>query len=1325
MKTLNTIFLLTILLLPSITTAASDFLFHSLDTQQGLSNNSVNAMMVDSRGYLWIGTAMGLNRYDGYEVKNINYFSQGNTLPAADVRRLSEDAAGNIWIEYNGTTARYNTATQTCHSDNADYFKSLGLTSITDRYSIITDERRNLWILCSGRIFYYDYSLRKLLRWNSGLKQTARDWQLTPCAEGLYLCDEHEVWKFVSKTGKTQRISLPDAMDGSGNRLRTYVDTDNSLWVYSMISEAIYHHKGAQLSLPLTGGSNAIRDIYDDDHGNLWIATDHNGVFIVNRQDNTTQHLLHKHNSLTSISSDNITCIAADRQGTVWLGHFKTGVSYTNTHFSRFQSRGQQFGDVSIMLHDRNGNLWLGTDGNGVFIEHADGTYSKASLPNVTISSLLEDHSGTMWVGTYNNGLCRMQGNSVSKTYTMENHHLPSNAIWQMAEDNHHNIWIASGFSPLMRFNIDSEKAALVQHKNATVLGHSVVFDGKHTVYVGTYYGVWAYDTNKGKGDFILGNRRGTQSFLLPAIVSLCYDKQRDALWMAHTTGISVLDIKKDSLSYIDKSNGLSDCYVKTIVQDKMGNMWLSTGHGISCVRITKGGECVVHNFTTNEELQNSFFNTFAATCSPRGEILMGGNEGYTMISPNNIFRDSAKPKLMLTEVMVGDSCIIPIDNEVHLSYDDHLIEFRFFTGSLISANRTLYAYRIKDMGNEWIYTDKNKISFFSLNHGTHIIEIKAANENGEWGDVTTITVYVKPPFYLSWWMITLYVIAIIAFFVITYRMMRHRQQKRIQEQRLRMEQGHKVELSEMKLRFFTNISHDLRTPLTLIVSPLQSLIEELKSVSPQLSAETLASRINNRLTVMHKNAQLLMAQVNMLLDFRRLDVGGETLHLQSIDVAQHIGNICLSFQDYAQERTITLSYTPSEQHVFAYVDAEKLSKVMYNLLSNAFKFTPDGGKISVSLGIQESNLLIRVADTGCGIPDDSKQQVFQRFYQVRNDDPKAGSGIGLHIVNEYIKMHGGTIEVSDNNPQGTVFSITIPMEAAAQEAPTTVSCASTQGTTTSATVSCASTQDNHTTILVVDDNHDLCSFIADSLRTAYPDYDILTAPDGQEALHILQKQDVSLVITDIMMPKVDGMELCRRIKTTITWSHIPVIMLTAKATDVNVIDGLKLGADDYITKPFNIEHLKLRIEKFLEWTRNTHETFQRKIEIEPSEITITSLDEEFIKKAISIVEDHMSDSDFSVELFGKELNMSRANLYKKMMSITGKGPHDFMRSIRLKRAHQLLEKSQRQISEIAYEVGFSSPKRFSENFKAEFGMTPSEFVRSTTHPNPPQGREH
>ena len=598
---------------------------------------------------------------------------------------------------------------------------------------------------------------------------------------------------------------------------------------------------------------------------------------------------------------------------------------------------------------------------------------------------------------------------------------------------------------------------------------------------------------------------------------------------------------------------------------------------------------------------------------------------------------------------------------------------------------RIRYAYRLVGQMNDWVMTDQNYVSFHTLPPGNYTLQLCVCREDGSMSKPCELRISVAPPFYRTTLMYIVYALIVITLLYLQWRNMRKRQQERTEKQRQQMERQKIEQITEMKLQFFTNISHDLRTPLTLIISPLEHIMKKLEDGR---TPENMMAQLKN----VYKNAQLLLKEVSALLDFRRLDAGGETLNLQSGDIVDHLNSILVSFGDYAEERGIRLSF---EHDVDSYVmdyDREKMNKVVYNIFSNALKFTPSGGSVALAFRIDGDNAIISVADTGKGIPDSDKPNIFKRFYQsASNDSSQTGSGIGLHIASDYVQLHKGTISVSDNQPVGSIFTITLPAKSGKR---TMDSYEPTENS-------------QQKTLLIVDDNKDMLQFVSSCMKE---DYQVYTATDGAAALELLQREQIDLIISDVMMPGIDGFELCRRVKSDINLSHIPVILLTARTTDVSRIEGLQLGADDYLTKPFNVEVLRLRVQKFIDWEQDNHRQFRQKMDIEPSEITITPLDEQFIQKAIALVEKNISDSEFSVETMAAEVGMARTTLYKKLMAITGLGPAEFIRTIRVKRGKALLETSQMQITEIAYAVGFTTVKSFTMNFKAEYGMTPTEF---------------
>ena len=1295
--------------------------FHQLSIHDGLTNNTVNAMLVDSKGYLWVATAVGLNRYDGYDVVRFNNFNGDRTKPILNIEKIQEDALGNIWIENTDMLARYNRYTNRFDIEITDYLNSLGFKLKKGKaVRVKTVSDGGLWVITENKISYLNVKKNKGIKtWNVNI---------SPCPYfeeyhgELFLTDASNLWHFSSETGKVENMSLPKAFKHDKGHLRIYTDNDGLIWVFSMVSEHICYFPSSDVQqqtmfhLPENthsdmahSKSNAIRAIFDDTRGKIWIATDHNGIFVFDRFETEFRNLRHSEKDESSISSDNVACLTTDQHGTIWVGHYNTGISYYNENYNMFSHRPIANSDISTMMFDSKGNLWLGTDGNGLYIEHPDGTVVPTQLPKITISSLLEDKNGNVWAGTYNNGLYKMNGQKVEEEYTVENGTLTSNSVWQMATDRKGNIWYSSVFQPLSLFNPSTKTGRLFFSENGdSINATSVISDSEGNIFSGTYYGLWKYSSVEGTGKMMHGNERGTQQFLQQYIGPMFMDNERKQLWMGHKTGITVWEVETDSLYFLDRSSGLLDTDIRGIEKDHNGIFWISSATGISSVFITKGEDksvsFKVRKFTKREGVETEYFNTFAFTRNLREEVFFGGKNGYTHILPARISSSDATKKPSFGDISIGDSIVTLPEGEewgkqsLHLSYSDHLIEVKFFPGNLLSANRVLYAYRLIGLNDEWVYTTENSVKLFSLAHGTYTLEVKVAGETGEWSEVNSLTIYVAPPFYLSWWMICIYVILLAAIILLISRKVHNKHEKRIIEQRTNIEQEQMVQMSEMKLRFFTNISHDLRTPLTLITSPLQTLLSE----------ESLPEDVKKRLSLINKNVQILLSQVNKLLDFRRLDVGGESFNPQSAELVQIIRDSTMLFTDYARDKHITLEYLPHRERIYANIDAEKIKKVVYNLLSNAMKFTPPEGKVTVTVNDEEGKILITVADTGTGISNHEKQKIFQRFYQVHNDKNASGSGIGLHIVSEYVRMHNGTVSVSDNSPSGAVFTVSIPVGNISEKAPQQkvekvfdYSESADEG---------SKEAENAFNILVVDDNRDLCSFISDSLEG---EYGVYCAEDGEQALVQLSRHNISLVISDVMMPNMNGLELCKRIKTTLKWSHIPVILLTARSAEASLIEGLQHGADDYITKPFNIDHLKLRIQKFAEWAATNHKTFNQKIDVEPSEITITPLDEEFVARALKLVENHIAEADYSVEQLGRDMGMSRTNLYKKLIFITGKGPHDFIRTIRLKRAYRLLQKSQMQVSEIAYAVGYNSPKRFTENFKAEYGMTPTEFVKS------------
>lgn len=1314
--------------------AQSKYIFHHLGTNDGLSNNNVKAVLKDSYGFLWIGTESGLNRYDGYGFKIYTMHAGSSTaLRTNNIFGLQEDGLGNIWVDigYNNYMV-YKRDKDSFLSDTNRLLLNLGVKSEPNG-KVFIDKKGNIWVFNKDKVFFYNIKKKR----TSVFKLTVP----VPVTQEISIADSNEFlytiqnesgicWKLDKKSGVLSLIELPDFIKQNAiNTYNTiYVDSNNGIWLYSGKTDKVFYKKNPienwktlGLTSVLKTKTNKIFCIVENLPGQIWIGTDHKGLFIYDKNNDSFENIVSNPWVETNLASNSVQCLYKDNNETIWIGYNKKGLSFYHESFRNFINfRHPQCFDISSIMEDGQGNIWLGTDGNGLFMkEKASGAIRKLPVPNISIISMVEDRKKRVWIGTYQNGLfCYDNGKIVQ--FTTKNSKLTSNNIWSLKKDRFGNIWIGPLGGKIQVLEAESNDFNSVKTPfDDTIITQDMFYDGGDKIYLGTVSGLMLIDVISNKKTLYQGNKKGNQYFSGNQISNVYKDK-RGIIWIGNNNGLTILDTKKDTLYFFDKDKGLSDNSIKDITEDNFNNIWVTTSNGLSILTVTSGSNgnytFSSKNFSIKDGLMDNFFNGHAICKLQNGNIIFGNAEGFTFLNPNKMLeKDQPMAKVIFTELTVGNNTIqadsyydgrklldlsMPLTSKLNLSYDDKFISLQFTTGDLLNADKVKYLYKIEGFNSQWTPTQGNKIVISSLPTGDYKLLIKACNSDGVWNNVPTeLLINVMPPFYFSVWAFIIYAILIIS--GVTFFILKTKEKHLIELEQHRIQVDHEKEkhINEIKLRFFTNISHDLRTPLTLIITPLQILLKDAANES-----------MRKKLSVMHKNAQQLMALINSLLDFHKLDVGVERLNLKSGDFVGFVNEIYTSFCVYAEERNINLLlFTDIESLTMAF-DRDKIQKIFSNILSNAFKYTPDGGTIRIHIKQVNDTVSVSVADTGSGIRNKEKEHIFERFYQAQQEQEKTGAGIGLHIVYEYVNLHGGTINVLDNVPRGSIFTFQIPIKKADLDTEEEYLAENLLDESAVEEEEASNSITNKKILLFVDDNNDFCEFIKDNLEDAYT---VITANNGEEALSLLNKFNVTIIVSDVMMPVMNGIELCKQIKTNIYWSHIPVILLTARTAEEHVMEGLELGADDYITKPFNFDLLKLRIQKFVEWTEKSHVSFSQKLDVSPAEITITSLDENLIEKAIKVVEEYISDADFSVETLSVALGLSRGHLYKKLVAITGKGPTEFIRTIRLKRGRQLLEKSQMQIAEIAYEVGFNSPKRFAKYFREEFGLSPSEYLRN------------
>lgn len=1039
---------------------------------------------------------------------------------------------------------------------------------------------------------------------------------------------------------------------------------------------------------------NRIQRILDIGNGNVWILTSHKGLFIYNTLNKSITNLTHTPLKQHTIASNNLSTIYQDKDGIVYIGNFKHGISYYSPMSQIILcNKSPEYNDILTFCKDTDQEfIYYGTDGTGLIRQSlASDLYEKIPTPANIVVDLSIDSKDRLWIGTYQKGLlCYSKGKI--KQYTVSNSHLLENNVYTVKVDKYGYIWIGTMRGYVQRLNPETEEFDTVLYRPGEFFIRDMYYDSDKYLYVASNGGLIIIDTENQTYSLFDEDNHFSEKNILTV-----YKDSRNLLWIGHSHGISVWDQKNDSILFLDQKSGLTTNFVKAIIEDNNKQMWIGTGNGISRVQIVNGKYYIV-NYTIKDGLICNDTNIHAILKLDNGNILIGTPKGYQTIIPQEILAIDYHANIYLTGIELKSGIYHPnLSNESSLectqtlSFTEKENSFilSFSALDFAETDKIKYAYKINQRNFDWVYADNNKVNLSMLPAGDYTLSVKACNSQGIWSpNIKELKINILPPLWRTWWAYTIYTCIAMCLILLVIRSLRMRHKQKLILQTVEIENEKQQKINDMKLQFFANISHELRTPLSLIINPLEEFLENHPEHRKGI------------LDMVKQNANYLLELINQLLDFRKLDAKAESLKCKHDNILIILSEIFYSFDPIAQKRSINYTLTCPQHSVFMDFDYDKMRKICTNILTNAFKFTPNKGSISMNIEVKESNLELTFADTGCGIEDENKEKIFQRFYQSsKNPANSGGSGIGLHIASEYIKMHHGKISVKDNHPCGSIFLITFPLHQNSEviEEDDTIKMQS------------AEEESRQSTILLVDDNYDFLKFLSESLSKQYH---ILKASNGKQALSILKKEDADLIISDVMMPEMDGLELCSNIKKDIRYSHIPIILLTAKASEEHQLEGLETGADDYITKPFNMEVLKLRICKMIEMNIKRQEIFNQEIKIEPSRITITPLDQQLIEKAIAIVEDNINETEFSVEELASSLNISRSYFYKKMIKITGKKPIEFIKTIRMKRAQQLLTESQMQISEIAYILGYNSPKVFSKHFKDEFNISPSEFIR-------------
>ncbi|MBT1689907.1 response regulator [Fulvivirgaceae bacterium PWU37] len=1339
-----------------------------VDVNQGLSHNEVLCFYKDRQGFLWVGTAFGISRYDGYGFKVFQHDARDSTTIATNlIQRIVEVPGGRLGVVTADTFNVYDPAKEHFVTNADAFFQAYRLPRNRLR-DVVKDATGNFWFIhTSAGLVRYDTTTRQSL----SLRHVPGD-TTTIASDSVtsFLQDAAGRYWVMHANGTLERIVL--RRDGCrvdyrnktlrGARLDYHMvaDPEGDLWIFAQDeARGVYHFQptsGTLQHYTATGpeprlSTNLVRALTLDDRGRIWIGTDHGGINILDKKNRTVQTIVNHEDDPKSLRQNSINALYRDDQGIIWIGTYKRGISYYHKNLLRFPRYGYMgnspgalpFSDVNRFVEDDRGNLWIGTNGGGlIYFNRTTGGYTTyknipgdpRSLSNNVIVSLCIDHRKTLWIGTYLGGLNSFDGTRFTR-YThnpADPSSLAAASVWEIFEDSRQRLWIGTLNGGLDLLDTRTNTFAHYKTSDPQAI-HSdyiaaITEDREGNVWIGTSLGIDVLSRERGR--FIhYENEKNNPGSLSNNNV---YDIREDAagrIWVGTAGGLNLYDKKSRTFRAFTVSDGLPHNAVLTLLEDDQGHLWMSTPNGLSQLELgqSPGGKAryTFRNYGEAEGLQAKQFNENAALKTRRGELVFGGASGFNIFKPGQLGRNTTPPRVVLTDFQLFNKSIRPDESvdgtillpasiteseAIVLPPDKNVFSIEFAALNFFHPENNTYLYTLEGFDNGWLPADSRsrRVTFTNLDPGEYTFRVKAANNDGVWNEQgARLRITVLPPFWKTRTALLLYFLFIIAALLVTRKLIQQREQMKFMIEQERQEANRMHELDMMKLKFFTNVSHEFRTPLTLILTPLEKMLRQ---------ATEPAQR--QQFQVIQRNARRLLSLVNQLLDFRKLEVQEVKFNPSEGDIVAFIRDTVYSFSDLSEKKDIRLDFHTGVAALETIFDQDKLEKILFNLLSNAFKFTPEHGAVTVTVALQPGEgagrLIIRVQDTGIGIPADKQEKIFERFFQ--HDLPKSivnqGSGIGLSITREFVKIHGGTIAVQSEPGVGSTFTVTLPLHevtsGAAESVQPGVNEQIEEVVGQPALAEIGESAGKKPVLLLVEDNEDFRFYLKDNLRL---DYQVLEARNGREGWKKVQEQLPDLVVSDIMMPEMNGIELCRNIKTDQRVSHTPVILLTARAAEEQKLEGFQTGADDYITKPFNFEILASRIRNLIARREKFHQAFPRQLDVRASELQITPLDEKFIQNAIKCVEDNIASPEFSVEDLSRQLGISRAHFYKKILALTGKSPLEFIRTIRLQQAAQLLEKSQLTVAEVAYRVGFNNPKYFARYFKEQYDVLPSAYA--------------
>lgn len=1319
--------------------------FSYISLNDGLSQSTVFAIDQDKRGNMWFATYDGVNKYDGYAFTVYQHDASDPNSIANDIARtVKADSQGRIWIGTRDGLSLYDEAKDLFrnyyYKKNGKNMQVNGIAEFTPGQLLIsTNEELLLFNIKEARFVdnALDATLHQLV---ASTISKQGDEVYIGTYTGLYVYSiARKQLELLSEALEQKRIQT--VLKQSASRIWVATEGAGLYLINPKTKEAKnYRYKNGN---PQSISSDYIRSLALDSQNRLWIGTI-TDLNIYN--EGTDSFTIYSSNPVEggSLSQRSVRSLFMDSQGGMWLGTYFGGLNYYHPLKNRFRNIKQipyqnSLNDnvVSCIVEDKKRNLWIGTNDGGLnqynptteqFTYHTLQEGNATGMGSNNIKAVyVDEKKDQVYIGTHAGGLSVLNRHSGRvEHYNQRNSSLIDENVYAILPDENDHLWLGT-LTGLVHFDMQKRTFTTIrQEKNGSIIKERPITtlyrDSQQRLWVGGEEGLCVYtiSNNELQSSPIIGS----DTPLANTFVNCVHEATNGTFWIGTREGLFGYDEKTKIIKHYTTANGLPNNVLYGILEDASGRLWMSSNKGLTSFSpdIEK-----FRNFTESDGIQSNQFNSSSFCRTAAGEMYFGGINGITVFRPELLIDNPYTPPVVITNLRLFNKIVRPDDEtgilmknisdleSITLNASQSAFSLEFVVSNYISGRHNTFAYKLDGYDKDWYYlTDNRSASYSNLPQGTYNFLVKAANSDGKWNGIPTmLEIVILPIWYKSWWAILLFLATFAGFITFVFRFFWMRKSMEAQLEMERMDKERQEEINQMKMHFFINISHEIRTPLTLILAPLQEVMGRITD-----------RWTRGQLDHIQRNANRLLHLVNQLMDYRRAELGVFELKVKKGNAYQLVRENFLFYDKLAQHKKVhytLLSELEDKEELF---DANYLELILNNLLSNAFKYTDEGQSITVSLKEKKNNLLLQVSDTGAGIPINKQGKIFERFYQIKSEH--VGSGIGLSLVQRLVELHHGHIDLESEEGKGSTFSVYLPQNVAVYKPSELASLdgeevqeAKSHSTNSKdmyfidtekvENEAIESGDKKRGTILIVEDNMEILHYLSSGLSELF---NIQQAENGEIALEILKDNEVDVIITDVMMPVMNGIKLCKSIKQNIRTCHIPVIILSAKTEVKNQMEGLQVGADDYIPKPFSLSVITAKIQNMLRTRRRMLERYSKSLDVEPEKITFNAMDEALLKRAVVIVEKNMDNIEFSTDEFAREMNMSRSNLHLKLKAITGESTIDFIRKIRFNEACKLLKDGSYTVSEVSSMVGFNTPSYFATSFKKYFGCLPTEYIK-------------